>query len=156
MKWKSLLVTLSVALNVGLIVYLVAGSADTVITLPAAFAQNRAVAGGGLAATTADVSSTRQALYVVDNREKRMNVYTFSSSGKGNLKPIGTVDLRSDKAFGPGLAGDVMLLPGRISSTTEAVYVIDPVGRKLIVFASKGKKLEVIGATDLGKDFTGP
>ena len=155
MNRKNLLVTLSVALNVGLVVYLVFGGPDTVINLPAAYGQNRAVAGGGIVATTAEVSSTRQAIYIVDNREKRMNVYAFPS-GRGGLQAIGAVDLRSEKAFGAGLAGDVIMVPGRISSTNEVVYVIDPVGRKLIVYGSKGKGIEVLDARDLGKDFTAP
>jgi len=153
MKWKTMLVVVSVALNVGVVGYLIFAPAGTSFLLPESFAQNRAVAGGGYVATTADVSSTRQALYVVDNREKRMLVYSFPS-GKGGLKVIGALDLRSAKAFGETLAGDVMLVPGRVASTTEAVYIIDPVGKQMIAVASKGKKVEIVGAAKIGDDFT--
>ena len=148
MNWKNMLVTLSVALNVGLVVYLAVAP-----SIPTAFAQNRTVQAGGYTATTADVSSTRQALYIIDNREKRMNVYVFNP-GKRGLKPVQSIDLRGPKVFGAALAGDVKILPGRISSTTEAVYVIDPVGKKMVVFASKGRKVELVGIAALAKDFS--
>ena len=53
------------------------------------------------------------------------------------------------------LAGDLLLLPGQIPGGTEAVYVIDPVGKKIVVYNCRGtgKEVDVIGARDLGKDF---
>jgi hypothetical protein len=48
-----------------------------------------------------------------------------------------------------------MVLQGSLGVGNEdAVYVIDPVGKKLVVYYSKnGKDLEVIAARDLAKDF---
>jgi len=150
MKGKDLLVGLSVVLNLGLLAYLLLGPGEPPIFISTSFAQNRAVAGGGYAATTADVSSSRQALWVVDNREKRMIVYVFPS-GKKKLTPIAARDLRRD--FGENLAGNIMLLPGEISGQAEAVYAIDPVGKKLIAYYSRGKDVEVAGVRNLDEDF---
>jgi hypothetical protein len=153
MSWKHMLVTLSVALNVGLVVFLVMGGPETQdFPFPAACAQNRSITAGGFSATTAEVSSSRQALYIVDNREKRMNVYVVTST-KERMRPLATVDLKGPNAFGGDLAGEVVLIPGRISSTTEAVYAIDTAGRRMIIFYSNGKRLEVLTAVDLGRDF---
>ena len=151
MKWKSMLVVLSVTLNVGLLAYLVMGPSYPTIFISEGYGQNRAVAGGGYAVTSANVTSSRQALWVIDNREKRMIVYLVGSGKKRGLEPIAARDLRRD--FGEGLAGDLLMLPGEISSGVEAVYVIDPVGKKLIGYYSRGKRLELVGVRDLGQDF---
>lgn len=151
MKWKNLLMVVSVALNLALLSYLVLGPGQPAIFISESFAQNRAVAGGGYAVTTANVTSSKQALWVVDNREKRLIVYLFSGGSRKRLDLIGARDLRRD--FGENLAGDVIILPGEISGGTEAVYVIDPVGKRLIAYGSHGKKVELLGTRDLGKDF---
>jgi hypothetical protein len=152
MNWKHGLVTASVALNVGLLVYLVMGPGHPPILISESFGQNRAVAGGGYAATTANVTSNRQALWLIDNREKRMIVYLFPGTRGHRLEPIAARDLRKD--FGEDLAGELICIPGQLPGAEEGVYVLDPVGKKLIVYYSRnGKDLEVIGSRDLGKDF---
>ncbi|KPK99313.1 MAG: hypothetical protein AMK75_06750 [Planctomycetes bacterium SM23_65] len=151
MKWKSMFVVMSVMLNVGLLAYLVMGPSHPTIFLSETYGQNRAVAGGGYAVTTANVTSSRQALWLVDNSEKRLIVYLVGSGKKRGLEPIAARDLRRD--FGEDLAGDVLLVPGEISSGVEAVYVIDPVGKKLIGYFSRGKGLELVGLRNLGEDF---
>lgn len=152
MKWKNLLIVLSVALNVGLVVCLVTGPSGSGVFLPQSFAQNRAVSGGGYAATTADIRSSRQALWVVDNTEKRLILYDIPSITKGvRIEILANRDLRRD--FGADLAGDIMLLPGNVSGQAEAVYAIDAVGKKLIAYYSQGRGITVLGARDLGKDF---
>lgn len=151
MKWKSMLVIVSVTLNVGLLAYLVMGPSHPTIFISESYGQNRAVAGGGYAATTANVTTSRQALWLVDNREKRLIVYLVGLGKKRGLDAIAARDLRRD--FGEDLAGDLMVLPGEISSGVEAVYVIDPVGKKLISYYSRGKKLELVGMRNLGEDF---
>jgi hypothetical protein len=152
MNWKHGLVTLSVALNVGLLVYLVIGPGQTPLLVSESFGQNRAVAAGGYAATTANISSNRQALWIIDNREKRMIVYAFPPAKGHRLEPFAARDLRKD--FGEDLAGELICLPGLLPGSDEAVYVMDPVGKKLIVYYSRnGKDLEVVGSRDLGKDF---
>ena len=151
MKWKNMLVVLSVVLNAGLLGYLAFGTSQPAIFISESYGQNRAVAGGGYAATTANVTSSKQGLWVLDNREKRMIVYLVGSGKKRGLEPIAARDLRRD--FGENLAGDLLVLPGEITSGVEAVYVIDPVGKKLIGYYSRGKNLEVVGVRDLGQDF---
>lgn len=150
MRWKNLLVMLSVVLNLGLLGYLVVGTGQPPILISEGFAQNRAVAGGGYAATTASVTTSRQALWIIDNREKRLIVYLVPS-GKKRIEPLGARDLRRD--FGENLAGELMVLPGQLSGQAEAVYVIDPVGKKLIGYYSKGKEIDIIGARNLELDF---
>jgi len=152
MRLRNLVVAASVMLNVGLLAYLVFGPSEPAIFISESFAQNRTVAGGGYAATTANVTTSKQALWLVDNREKRMIIYQFASGGrKKKLDPIGARDLRRD--FGETLAGEVILLPGQVSSGTDAVYVIDPAGKKLVAYATEGKGIEVLGARNLDQDF---
>ncbi|HUW55480.1 MAG TPA: hypothetical protein VMZ92_02520 [Planctomycetota bacterium] len=151
MKWKNVLVVLSVVLNVALLGYLVVKPGMPPIFLPESYGQNRAVAAGGYAMTTANVTSSKQGLWILDNQEKRMIVYLVGSSKKRGLEAIAARDLRRD--FGENLAGDLAVLPGEISSGVEAVYVLDPVGKKLIGYYSRGKELDVVGVIDLAQDF---
>jgi len=152
MNWKHWLVTVSVALNVGLLTYLVIGPSHPPIFISESFGQNRAVAGGGYAATTANVTSNRQAIWIIDNREKRMIVYLFPAARGHQMEPVAARDLRKD--FGEDLAGELICLPGQLPGGQEAVYVLDPVGKKLIAYYSRnGKDVEVVGSRDLGKDF---
>jgi hypothetical protein len=154
MNWKHWVVTLSLALNVGLLAVLLVGHGQpAAILVSESYGQNRAIAGGAYAATTAAISSNRQALWVIDNQEKRLVVYLFPSAVGRRLEPIAARDLRKD--FGEALAGDLMCIPGALGTGAEdAVYVFDPVGKKLIVYCSKnGKDLEVIGGRDLAIDF---
>ena len=152
MRLRNLVVAVSVLLNVGLLAYLVFGPSEPAIFISESFGQNRTVAGGGYAATTANVTTSKQALWLIDNREKRLIIYQFAGSGrKRKLDGVAARDLRRD--FGETLAGEVMLLPGQVSSGTDAVYVIDPVGKKLVAYATDGKSVEVFGARDLDQDF---
>ena len=150
MNWKNLLIAGSVLLNVVLLVWLASGNAPSALMAPLD-AQNRSVSAGGMSATTARVTSSRQALWVLDNTEKRLIVYAFPSARGKNLDIISGRDLRKD--FGENLAGELLMLPGEIPGGTEAVYVIDPVGKKLIAFESRGSTVEPIGMRDLDKDF---
>ncbi len=149
MKVRNLILGASILLNVALVIWLATGHTPD---MPA-FAQNRAVSGGGYAATTANITTSRQALFVVDNTEKRLIVYAFPSARGQNIEGIASRDLRKD--FGENLAGDLLVLPGQIPGGTEAVYVIDPVGKKMIVYNCRGtgKEVDAIGNRDLGKDF---
>ena len=151
MKWKNVLLASSVLLNAVLLVSLMMpGRAPDFGT--AAFGQNRAVSGGGVTATTANITSSRQGLWVVDSTEKRMVVYAFPGARGKDLDLVGGRDLRKD--FGD-LAGDVLLLPGQIPGGTEAVYVIDPVGKKIIAYNCRGtgREIDVIGRREMAKDF---
>ena len=152
MNWKTILVVVSVALNIGLVIHLTSDAGDSMSFLPQAGAQNRAINEGGYSSTTAHISSSRQALWVVDNREKRLVMYTVPpGTRRRRVERIVGRSLRDD--FGPELAGDVVLLPGRISSESEAVYAIDVVGKKLIAYYSDGDEIEIIGKRSLEKDF---
>jgi hypothetical protein len=153
MKAKNIVVAASILLNVALIVYLATGHTPDVILNAPAYGQNRAVSGGGYVGTTALMASNRQALYLIDNTEKRMILYGFPSGRGAALDGLASRDLRID--FGPNLAGDLMVLPGEITSGVEAVYVIDPVGKKLVVYSFRGtgKEIELMAQRDLSKDF---
>jgi len=154
MNWKHWGVTLSLALNVGLLAILLIGHGQPpAILISESYGQNRAIAGGGYAATTAAVSSNRQALWVIDNQEKRLIVYCFPSGVGRRMEVIGLRDLRKD--FGPDLAGELMLIPGALGTGSEdAVYVIDPVGKKLIAYVSRNaREPEMLGGRDLANDF---
>ena len=148
MNWKSMVVVASVALNVGLVVYLVTGTGPDM-----AFAQNRTVSGGGYVITTANITSSRMALYVIDNTEKRLIVYAFPPARGQNIEGIASRDLRKD--FGENLAGELLMVPGVIEGNSDAVYVIDPVGKKMNIYNCRGtgKTVDLIGQRDLGKDF---
>ena len=151
MKWQNVLLASSILLNAVLAVSLMSGRAPDLGT--PAFGQNRAVSGGGITATTANITSSRQGLWVVDSTEKRMIVYAFPSARGKPLDVVGARDLAKD--FGADLAGEVLMLPGEIPGGSEAVYVIDPVGKKLVAYNCRGtgKDVDVIGSADLGKDF---
>lgn len=156
MNWKTMLVVISVALNVGLVVYLCVAPGAPTIFVNQAGAQNRAITAGQYVATTADFNSSRAALWVIDNKEKRMLAYAFPSAitggGARQLMPIGGRDLRKD--FGENLSGDLTMLPGRIQSDIEVVYVFDSVGKVLMAYASRnGKDVEFLAKRDLEKDF---
>lgn len=152
MNWKNVLIAASVLLNVALVVYLATGHGPAVIVTPA-FAQNRSVSGGGFAITSANITSSRTALYVINNVEKRMIVYAFPSARGRQIEGIAARDLRND--FGADLAGDLLIVPGLIEGNTDAVYVVDPVGKRLVVYNCRGsgKEVDVIGTRDLDKDF---
>ena len=155
MNWKNVVLALSVVLNVGLLVYLATGGGPnmTDIMMTRAFAQNRTVSGGGFVLTTANITSSRRALYVIDNTEKRMIVYAFPSARGQNIEGIASRDLRKD--FDANLAGELLMVPGEIPGGTEAVYVLDPVGKRLIVYNCRGTgtMVDVIGKRELGADF---
>ena len=152
MNWKNVLIAGSVLLNVALLAWLATGHAPDVMMTPA-FAQNRSVSGGGFTITTANITSGRTALYVIDNTEKRMIVYAFPSARGRELEGIASRDLRRD--FGENLAGDLLIVPGLIQGNTDAVYVLDPVNKKLVAYNCRGtgREVDVIGSRDLDKDF---
>ncbi len=152
MNAKNLLLAGLVLLSVVLVVCLVQGRASNVFMMPAG-AQNRAVSGGGYAATTANVTSSRQALWIVDNTEKTMLIYVFPATGKG-LQAVDKRDLRVD--FGADLAGEIMLIPGQVPGNIEVVYAIDPVGKRMVAYAySDSRRSEILSKHDLGKEFKG-
>ena len=153
MNWKHWVATLLLVNAAVLVVLLIGHGQPPAILVSASYGQNRAIAGGAYAVTTAAVSTNRQALWVIDNQEKRMIVYLFPSAVGRRLDVIGARDLRKD--FGPDVAGELMCIPGSLGSGSEdAVYVIDPVGKKMIAYVShNGREPEMLGARDLAKDF---
>ena len=152
-KWERLLILLLMLTNAGLLIHVLTDSDAPTFVVQPAYGQNRAFAAGGYSVTTADLSSSRQALWVVDNREKRMMVYAFPASvGDRRLVPMGRVDLRHD--FGADLVGDVYIIPGRISGESDAVYAFDVVGRRVIGYTAKRRnEILILGARNLDEDF---
>jgi hypothetical protein len=151
MSARKMILTVVVVANFALLGYLVMGTAQPPIFIGDLQAQNRSINVGGYAMTTALVTGSRDGLWVIDNQEKRLIVYV-PPSGKKKLEPVAARDLRRD--FGEGLAGELVILPGMISGSTGGVYVVDPVGKKLIVYYLKDNDLEILGMRDLGADFT--
>jgi len=152
MRWKNVLMVVSVAVNVGVVAWLVFGPTQPAIFISEGYAQARAVTGGGYAATTGHVSSSREALWVIDNTEKRMLVYVFPSAKGRPLDLLGGRDLRKD--FGENLAGELLIIGGEVSGGIDGMYVIDPVGKRLIAYGSRGgREIEVLGAANLAQDF---
>ena len=150
MNWKNGVLVVSVVANVALVLYLVLGTSPVIVT--PVYGQQRVASGGGYTMTTADITSSRKALWIIDSTEKRMIVYAFPASRGKNLDGISERDLRKD--FGENLAGELLVVQGATSSNTEAVYVVDTVGKKLIAYECRGgKEVEVIGTRDLAKDF---
>ena len=150
MKWKSLILAASILVNVGLVSFVVLGHDPmTPVFISEAQAQLRSVGGGGYVVVAARSSSNDDAVWIIDNREKRLNIY---QEHKKSVVRVASVDLRAK--FGANLAGDLIMMPAMISSSTEAVYVIDPVGKKMVAFVL-GRKGAVgtLGARDLDVDF---
>lgn len=149
MNWKKWILAFSLLLNVLLLVDLIIGP-----LIQEAVAQNRTTvsAGGGYVLAAARGSSSRQTLWVVDTREKRLIVYAPSSGARGPLVIVDVRDLSRD--FGPEFTGDVVLLPFEVSDPMEAMAVVDTVGKKMIVYASPNfNRLEIVDSRDLAKEF---
>ena len=152
-KWERALILLLVLTNAGLLIHVLTGSDAPTFVVRPTYGQNRAFAAGGYSVTTANLTNSRQALWVVDNREKRMMVYAFPAAvGDRRLVPMGRVDLRRD--FGPDLAGDVYVIPGKISGEADAVYAFDIIGRRVIGYSVKRRNdIRILGARNLDEDF---
>ena len=149
MKWKSLILAASILVNVGLVCYVVLGHDPmTPVFISEAQAQLRTVRGGGYVVTSARTSSNSDAVWVIDNREKRLIIY---EEQKKSIARMASVDLRAK--FGANV-GDLIMMPAMISSSTEAVYIIDPIGKKMVAFVLGRKGVGVIGrGRDLDVDF---
>jgi hypothetical protein len=153
-KWERLLILALALGNVALLVHVLISPEGPSLFVSEAHGQNRALSAGTYAITTADITSSRAALWVVDNKEKRMLVYAFPSSVTDRrITPLGRVDLRRD--FGADLAGDVVIIPGKISGEREAVYVLDVAGGRILAYIAEGGRNEIrlIGARNLDEDF---
>jgi len=157
-NWKNWVFVLSVGVNVAVLIYLVTGAGTTTLLVNPAQAQNRSVNIGQYAATTAHVTSSRAPLFLVDNRAKKMLVYSIGPTvkkGANNVKLHSVIDLTDDKqGFGKDLQGDVVLIPGEVTGQYEAVYAIDSVGKRLIAYAGQDKRgTMILGARNLETDF---
>ena len=150
MRRQNVLLMLSVLMNVGLVLYLFLGTGPTIL-VPEALGQNRASYGGGYAVASAEISNTREALYLISNAEKRMVLYAVETGRGSRVVPLGARDLRED--FGENLAGDLIMVPGAVSTSSEAMYVIDPVGKRMIAYGYSGRKVEILGAREFEQDF---
>ena len=70
---------------------------------------------------------------------------------KGQLLDLTTY---VERDFGKEMAGEIVLLPLEVSSSAEAVAVIDTVGKKALIYVSYNQRpLEILGSINMGKDF---